>query len=87
MNGMDLCVNLKIKIMNWENFIKFLIIIILISVDIYLFDLWYNTFILGQYFLHATFFLNVMVGFVCPVSIISFSYLAIKSIIKSQIII
>lgn len=68
--------------MNWTNFNKLMLIITVLSLDVSILNLWNNTFILGQYFAHATVFASMMVGLVIPVCVIALSFLVIKSIIK-----
>ena len=63
-------------------FSKFLSITTIIAIVLSLGEMWYNMFLMGRYYDHATFFATAMVGFVIPIAVIYFAYLSIKSIVN-----
>jgi hypothetical protein len=64
------------------NFLKFLSISIIIALVLSLGEMWYNMFLIGRYYEHATFFATAMVGFIIPIAVICLTFFSIKSISK-----
>jgi hypothetical protein len=64
------------------NFLKFLSISIIIALVLSIVEMWYNMFLIGRYYEHATFFATAMVGFIIPIAIICLTFFSIKSISK-----
>ena len=63
-------------------FSKFLSISTIIAIVLSLGEMWYNMFLMGRYYDHATFFATAMVGFVIPLSVIYLTFISIKSILN-----
>jgi hypothetical protein len=65
-----------------KNFLKFLSITTIIALVLSLGEMWYNMFLIGRYYEHATFFATAMVGFIIPIAVICLTFFSIKSISK-----
>jgi len=65
-----------------KNIIKFLSVILIFSLGASLMMDWYKTFVINQYFAHASLFLSVLVGVGVPCAICLGTFYAIKLIIN-----
>jgi len=65
-----------------KNYLKFLSAILIFSLATSLMMDWYNTFVINQYFAHASMFMSVLLGVGVPCGICLGAFQAIKWIIK-----
>lgn len=63
-------------------FLKFILILTIIAIDLTVVEKWYTIIINGGYFQNASFLASVMVGVVAPVCVLYFSFHGIKAILK-----
>jgi hypothetical protein len=66
-----------------EALIKTFAIILVFAFATSLMTLWFNTFIMGQYFLHGSIFMNVLIGTGVPLFITLGTFQSIKWILKA----
>lgn len=66
-----------------QTILKTFAVILILAFVASVMTLWYNTFIMGQYFLHGSIFMNVLLGAGVPLLITLGSYQSIKWIIKA----
>ena len=64
------------------NFLKFIAIAIIISVNVTMGETWYRVFLSGGYFSNASFLSSMIIGLLVPAAVIYLSFLAIRLIIK-----
>lgn len=63
--------------------LKSFAIIFILVIAASIMDLWFKTFIIDQYFIHGSIFMNVLFGAVVPLFITIVTFQSIKSIIKA----
>ena len=66
-----------------QTILKTFAVILILAFAASVMTLWYNTFIISQYFLHGSIFMNVLVGTGVPLLITLGTYQSIKCIIKA----
>ena len=65
-----------------KKFVKIIISLTVFSLAVSLMKTWFDTFVLGQYYLHGSIFASTFVGIIIPVLIVVGCYVLLKKIIK-----
>ena len=63
-------------------FLKFLSLVLLISIVLGLSEKWYNMFFLGRYWEHASILATCLVGFIIPAGVAYLSFIGIQKVIN-----
>ena len=65
-----------------KNIVKFLSVILVVSLAVSILVDWYQIFIIDQYFAHASIFMSVLIGIGVPCAILLGAFQVIKLITK-----
>lgn len=66
-----------------KSFAKFITILVIVSIVLDISEKWYNMFLLGRYWEHASFIATAFAGLICPLVILYLSVIGINYIVKS----
>ena len=66
-----------------KSFAKFITILVVVSIVLGMAEKWYNMFLLGRYWEHASFIATAFAGFIFPLAILYIAVIGINYIVKS----
>ena len=66
-----------------NKFVKFILVITMIAIILGTLEKWYNMFLLGRYWEHASFIGTAFAGFIIPASLLYIMILGIRYVVKS----